>query len=68
VSDITVLFPVLLIGFVLCAFGAVACDAMQCDDLSAQSGKVTKYSPLSGCYVKVDDKWIPEERWRTLDK
>ena len=36
----------------------------QCDNLSLITGKPTKYDFVSGCFVKIDGNWVPEERWR----
>lgn len=33
--------------------------SIRCGDVSEQTGLQTKYFPLTGCYVKINDSWIP---------
>lgn len=39
-------------------------DSCSCDQLGEMTGKETKWRVLSGCYVKVDGRWIPRDSWR----
>lgn len=57
-----VLFGLLVVAALLgCRYGF---RYWQCSDVGAESNKPTKYSVISGCYVQVDGKWLPAERWR----
>jgi hypothetical protein len=44
-----------------------AWKAYRCADVADEAKLDTKYSIVSGCYVNIGGKWIPEERWRALD-
>lgn len=41
-------------------------SSRRCADVQEETGVSTKWSILSGCYVQLDGKWVPEERWRTI--
>lgn len=43
-----------------------AMSRRSCSDITAQTGIETKYTFWSGCYVRLDSQWVPEERWRHL--
>ncbi|EAR5118927.1 hypothetical protein EOW05_00735 [Salmonella enterica] len=53
---------VLIICGVLFVIGRVGA-AIGCNDVSVQTELPTKYSPLSGCYIKRDGQWVPLD-WR----
>jgi len=45
-----------------------ACNDLSCSSLGREAGVQTKYTALSGCFVKINGKWIPENRWRTIEE
>lgn len=53
------------VGLIVILFGgAMACSELTCEDLGDNSDVKTKYSWVSGCYVRVDGRWIPRDSWR----
>ena len=48
--------------------GAYSCSRMACHDITEETGTPAKHDWLSGCYVKVNGKWVPEGRWRNVDE
>jgi hypothetical protein len=45
-----------------------ACNDLSCSSLRQEAGVQTKYTVLNGCFVKINGKWIPENRWRTIEE
>lgn len=45
----------------------MASAANACSDTGHMTGRRTVYSFWSGCYVEVNGKLIPSERWREVD-
>ena len=43
---------------------AIGWGVLKCNDIETEAIRPTKYSVVSGCYVQIDGKWIPAERWR----
>lgn len=41
-------------------------ESVSCNDTGSQTGVPSKYSPLSGCYVRPGDRWVPISAWREL--
>ncbi len=38
--------------------------AARCNEVHELTGKQTEWRLISGCYVKVDGRWIPMDAWR----
>lgn len=72
-------FALAMVGVLIAIFGAVAGIAfplsnhsahVSCLRLSEQTGLQTRFarSGVEGeCYIEVDGRWIPEDRWRAID-
>lgn len=61
-SGFGIITTIILIGFIL--IGAKACSEFKCEDIESNSGIKTKFSWWTGCYVKVQGRWIPKDSWR----
>jgi len=50
-----------LLLLVCCGFFATnkACTVLQ-----EETGLETKYEFWNGCFVKLDDRWVPQDNWR----
>lgn len=59
------IFGMVLLTVVL-IIGSYALAVVKCDQIGEESAVDTKYRFISGCYVKIDEKWVPEERWRNF--
>lgn len=57
-----VLFAVGWMALTVCV--GVGCDKIECADVGATTGRETKHSVLSGCYVEVDGRMIPRDSWK----
>lgn len=79
-GDISVLGMLLsgfvgVVGFIGCATAVMLpienhSAHVSCLRLSEQTGLPTRFarSGMDGeCYIQVDGKWIPEDRWRAVD-
>lgn len=73
-SDSTsfLLFVLIVILFIAIVFGSVggavyAVSSYSCSQIEENSGHETKYVLLSGCYIQIDEQWIPVNRWRVLE-
>lgn len=47
--------------------GIKGCEAYKCSELRGQAEIQTKWHLVNGCFVRVDGKWIPDERWRAIE-
>lgn len=61
VTGISVVFIALLLGL------AYALEAISCRQKWADSGFDSQYSFFSGCRIYVEDKWIPDNRYRAVE-
>ncbi len=59
---IAIAWPALLLA--LAMGGAATCSCAKCDELTDVSNRPTKWKLISGCYVKVEGRWIPRDSWR----
>lgn len=51
-------------ALVVMLLGLRGCDAWQCSEVEATTGRSTQWRLISGCYVEVDGRWIPRDSWR----
>lgn len=42
-------------------------DAFTCSDITAETNRLTKFSVVSGCYVQINNEWVPASRWRAAE-
>lgn len=60
---VRVLFATMLIVLYFC--GAAWIGSTRCNTLEYTSGINTRYTGIfTGCYVKVNGKYIPQDNWR----
>lgn len=45
------------------AFIANRVDEATCRQVAAKAGNPTKHAMMSGCWVKVDGRWVPYDKW-----
>lgn len=57
-GTIIVAFIVLVLG------GMFAIGKYNCNQVNEMSGKETRFKALGGCYVKVNNQFIPKDNWR----
>ena len=43
---------------------AYAIPSCRCSDVADATGRDTQYRIISGCYVLVNDRWVPSDSWR----
>ena len=65
ITAILVISVLLLIVAIPVSCG-VGIDAFNCHSITRNTGKPTKYSPISGCYVQVGGEWVPLDAWRVV--
>jgi len=58
--------PVTMVAFVLAV--GLSVSALSCHSRWVKSGYETSWGPLQGCNIKVDGRWIPEDRYRDFSK
>lgn len=44
--------------------GSFWLTSSSCEEVEQMTGYQTRWKPLSGCYVHVNDRWIPLDAWR----
>lgn len=52
----------------LVSIPALFYDKMACNRFGMTSEVETKFDFMGGCYVKVDDKFIPKKNWRVQNE
>lgn len=68
-SDSSWLGLLVQLAIYLVALGAImlgfrGCGALQCDEVEQTTGRKTQFRLISGCYVQVEGRWIPQDSWR----
>jgi hypothetical protein len=61
-SLFTLIFTIVFVAILM--LGWRGCEAIQCDEVGDATGKPTQFRFISGCYVKVDGRWVPRDSWR----
>ena len=49
-------------------WGMLTIPPMLCQNRWAESGLDSKYAIGTGCLIQIGGKWIPEDRYRTIDE
>jgi hypothetical protein len=44
--------------------GSLWWESEKCSQVGEMTGKDTQWRFMSGCYVKVGDRWLPRDSWR----
>lgn len=58
-----VLGAIVTVLYVIVALIAVPIDRAACRQTGAQAGLAVRYEFPAGCFIRVDDQWVPEDRW-----
>jgi len=59
---ISLVVTLAFLGLVLC--GSACWSYTSCDQKGEVTGRETEWRLISGCYIKVEGRWIPEDSWR----
>lgn len=53
-----------VLTFMLILLNGCTPGSLECSSVHRNTGKPTKYSLMTGCYVLVDGQWTPLHAWR----
>lgn len=66
-DDLWMWLVMLVIGSAM-LMGTCTYNDYRCEQIHRETGLPTKYRFSTGCYVKVNGRWTPEQNWRTTDE